>query len=185
MANLRSIFFARPFVLLMNGAVHADEAPQVLELYPEDASDACVEGTPQIRVNVIGVTAKGIMKLELYSKEDGFLRKKGRMRWIRDAAVDGPMRMCINVPAPGTYAVAGYHDLDGNRKLKKKWDFTPREPYGLSNNPEIRERRQPKFEEAAFEVGPQGTEIDFILVDLKAQKKARKAAKKAAKAKKK
>lgn len=181
MANLRSIFFAIPCVVLMNSGAFADEAPAELELYPSDASNACVEGTAQIRVNIIGVTAKGIMKLELYNKDKGFLRKKERLRSIRDAAQDSPMRMCINVPEPGIYAVAGYHDLDGNRKLKQKWDFTPREPYGLSNNPEIKERRMPDFAEVAFEVGPEGTEIDFILVDLKAQKKARKAAKKAAK----
>ncbi|MGB0906709.1 MAG: DUF2141 domain-containing protein [Maricaulaceae bacterium] len=181
MANLRSTFFALPFIVLMNGMAFAGDAPTTLELYPTDASDECVEGTTQIRVNVIGVKAKGIMKLELYNSDKGFLRKKGRLRPIRDAAQDGPMRMCINVPEPGIYAVAGYHDVDGNRKLKQKWDFTPREPYGLSNNPQIKERRMPGFDEAAFEVGPQGTDIDFVLVDLKAEKKARKAAKKAAK----
>lgn len=181
MANYRSIFFTLPVVLLMNGVAQADEPAQVLELYPQDASDECIDGTPQIRVNVIGVTAKGIMKLELYKSDEGFLRKKGRLRWIRDAATDGPMRMCINVDEPGRYAVAGYHDLDGNRKLKQKWDFTPREPYGLSNNPVIKERRMPGFDEAAVDVGPEGIEIDFILVDLKAEKRKRKAAKKAAK----
>jgi len=82
--------------------------------------------------------------------------------------------MCINVPQPGTYAIAGYHDRDGNRKLKKKWDFTPREPYGLSNNPEIKSRRIPKFEEAAFQVGEKGADITINLVDLKARKKDKK-----------
>ena len=60
-----------------------------------------------------------------------------------------------------------YHDLDADRKLDKRWDFTPDEPYGLSNNPEIKKRRIPKFEEAQFEVGPAGADIVINLVDLR------------------
>ncbi len=150
----------------------ADESPvEPLELYPDDFSDECDENALQVRVSIYGVRAQGIMKLELYNSDDGFLRKKGRMRSIRDAATREPQIMCINLPEPGTYAIAGYHDLDGDRKLDQKWDFTPKEPYGLSNNPVIEKRRLPKFEEAAFDVGLQGHNIDFILVDLQADKK--------------
>lgn len=150
-----------------------DAAPGELELYPRDASDPCIPGSLQVRVNVIGVTQVGILKLELYNTDEGFLGKKARLRKVRVPAQDGPQLVCMDLPEPGPYAVAGYHDKDGNRKLKKKWDFTPREPYGLSNNPDIRSRRMPKFEEAAIEIGKQGADIDFILVDLKAKKKQR------------
>ncbi len=153
---------------LPNTASAQDEP---LELYERDYSDPCVPGTQQVRVNVIGVTKVGIMKLELYNAEDGFLSKSARLRSIRDAAQDGPQMMCVNVPEPGFYGMAGYHDKDGNRKLKKKWDFTPREPYGLSMNPEIKSRRIPKWEEVAFYVGASGADIEMILVDLKARKK--------------
>lgn len=143
-------------------AHHADQ----LELYPDDAGDMCDVNAMQIRVNVINVTHQGITKLELYNSPDGFLTKKGRLRPIRVPAEDGPQKICINVPEAGIYAVTGYHDQDGNRKLKQKWNFTPKEPYGVSNNP--RKRKRPKFEDAAFEVGPAGTDIDLILVDLQA-----------------
>lgn len=155
----------------MSAFAQTDSGENGLNLGSEDYSDTCVAGSQQVKVNVIGVTKVGIMKLELYNAEDGFLTKSARLRSIRDAAQDGPQVMCINIPEPGFYAIAGYHDIDGNRKLKKKWDFTPREPYGLSMNPEIKSRRIPKWEEVAFYVGATGTEIDFILVDLKARKK--------------
>jgi len=76
--------------------------------------------------------------------------------------MQSPMLVCLNVSKPGRYAIAGYHDLDGDRKLKKKWDFTPKEPYGLSNNPVYRSRRLPKFEEAAFTVGQRGADIEIF-----------------------
>lgn len=173
-ANLRYTFLGLFFAIFSVSSVFAQDNGQILELYPDDASDACLVDGLQIRAVVNGVSEKGIMKLELYNSDDGFLSKKGRMRSVRDKALAAPMIMCINVPEPGIYAIAGYHDKDGNRKLKKKWDFTPREPYALSNNPEIKSRRIPKFEEAAFEVGPQGTDIVINLVDLKAQKKEKK-----------
>lgn len=152
-----------------------ERVSETLELYADDLSDTCVPGSLQVRVKIFGVTEVGIMKLELYNAEDGFLSKSGRLRSIRDPAQNEPQMMCVNVPEPGIYGMAGYHDRDGNRKLKKKWDFTPREPYGLSNNPEIKSRRIPKWEEVAFEVGPTGADIDFILVDLKARKKQKEA----------
>ena len=142
-----------------------------LNLAPTDFSNPCVEGSQQVKVNIFGVTKVGIMKLEIYNTEDNFLSKSGRLRSIRNPAQDGPQVMCLDVPEPGFYAIAGYHDKDGNRKLKKKWDFTPREPYGLSKNPKIKSRRIPKWEETSFYIGPSGVEIDIILVDLKARKK--------------
>ncbi|WP_371398293.1 DUF2141 domain-containing protein [Fretibacter rubidus] len=165
-ANIRFIFLGLFISVLSFSSALAQDNDEELELYPDDFSDACVADGLQIRATIEGVTAVGIMKLELYNSEDGFLSKKGRLRSIRDKAEDGPMMMCINVPEAGTYALAGYHDLDGNRKLKKKWNFTPKEPFVLSNNIEFKSLRMPKFEEAAFEVGPQGADIVINVVDL-------------------
>lgn len=136
-----------------------------LELYPKDRADTCVPGALQIRVSVNGVKKGGILKLELFGEED-FLKKKGKLRRIRVPAEDAPQRVCINLPQPGEYAVVGYHDKDGNRKLKKAWNYKPKEPYGLSNNPKIKSLRLPKFSETKFFVPMEGVEIDILLVDL-------------------
>ena len=136
-----------------------------LELYPKDRADTCVSGALQIRVTVLGVKKEGILKLELFGEED-FLKKKGKLRRIRVPAEDAPQRVCINLPHPGEYAVVGYHDEDGDRRLKKAWNFKPKEPYGLSNNPDIKSLRLPKFSETKFFVPMEGVEIDIQLVDL-------------------
>lgn len=136
-----------------------------LELYDKDKADACVAGALQIRVMIHNISDVGILKLELFG-ENNFLKKEGKLRRIRVPAENGPQVVCINLPQPGEYAVVGYHDQDGNRRLKKAWNFKPKEPYGLSNNPEIKSLRLPKFSETGFEVPMQGADIDIQLVDL-------------------
>ncbi len=139
-----------------------------LPIYERDLPDQCIPGAQQIRVTIKDATHVGMVKLELYSdaKPKDFLEKDGRLRRIRVPAQDEPISLCINVDKPGRYAIAGYHDLDADRRLDKKWNFKPKEPYGLSNNPKFKTARKPDFDEAAFDVGPAGADIDFILVDL-------------------
>ena len=164
---LAGLAMSAPFIFTGTSMAVADDdelGPVIhptLELYASDAADECVPDSLQIRVTALNIYPEGILKLELYNSEDGFMVKKGRLHRIRVEAKQSPMQVCIDVPGPGIYAVAGYHDIDGSRKLKKKWDFTPKEPYGLSNNPEYKSKRLPKFEEAAFTVGEKGTDIDI------------------------
>ncbi len=46
----------------------------------------------------------------------------------------GTTRVCIYVPKPGIYAIAVYHDQDGNRKFNRSGIGFPKEPFGFSNN---------------------------------------------------
>ena len=156
--------------MVLSGPASAHHDSGELELYPDDAGDACILGTQQIRVTIHGVYHEGIMKLELYNDDEGFLKKSGRLRPIRVPAEDYPQTICINVDEPGEYAVSGYHDKDGDRKLDKKWNFTPKEPYGVSNNPKMKGKDLPDFVDAAFNVPPNGVDIDIILVDLRKKK---------------
>ena len=50
-------------------------------------------------------------------------------------------------------------------KLKKAWNFKPKEPYGVSNNPKIESLRLPKWSEAGFQVPMNGVDITLDLVD--------------------
>jgi len=118
------------------------------------------------------------LTLELYNDPDHFLSKKGRVKRVRVPAGTGSQNVCMTYDELGTYAVAGYHDIDGNRKLKKNIIKVPREPFALSNNPKIKALRFPKFSESAFELVEGGANITLELVDLKKQKKAEKAARK-------
>lgn len=136
-----------------------------LRLYDRDKADACVPGALQIRATIHNVKPGGILKLELFGERD-FLKKKGKLRRIRVPAAEGPQLVCVNLPTPGEYAMVGYHDMDGDRRLKKAWNFKPKEPYGLSNNPDIKSLRLPKFSETGFTVPMEGADIDIHLVDL-------------------
>lgn len=130
---------------------------------PHEAPDACNADIPQIRVTVNGIGRGGVLNVELYDGPEHFLFKEGRKRRVRIPAVEGRQTVCMNLEQPGTYAVAAYHDLDGNRKLKKQWNLMPREPFGLSNNPE-QHFGFPRFSDSAFTTGSLGADI---IIDLK------------------
>ena len=136
---------------------------QALDLRPGDEADVCNAEIPQIRVTVNGVEPYGLLTVEVYGDDSkNFLSKKGRLRRARVAAEVGAQQVCINVPGAGTYAVAAYHDQDGNRKLARKWNFLPKEPFALSNDPKLK-LRKPRHSEAAFEAGDLGADISVSL----------------------
>ncbi len=137
-----------------------------LELYERDVADACIAGSLQIRVTLIGATKTGMVKVELFGEKD-FMKKSGKLRRIRVPAEDAPIVVCVNVAMPGPYAISSYHDKDGDRKFDKKWNFKPKEPYGLSNNPIIESLRLPKWSETNFDVPMNGADITINLVDPK------------------
>ena len=73
---------------------------------------------------------------------------------VRVPAVKGETKMCVPVAAPGTYAIAIYHDKNANRHFDKNFLGLPAEPYGVSNNPPIN-FGPPSLEDSAFKVeGP-------------------------------
>ena len=137
-------------------------ASQPFTIKPHEAPDVCNARIAQVRVTVNNVGAGGVLNVELYDDPEHFLFKEGRKRKVRIPAAEGQQRVCMNLEQPGTYAVAVYHDRDGDRKLKKHWNLLPREPFGLSNNPE-NHNGFPKFGDAAFTTGNLGADI---LIDL-------------------
>src|SRR3972149_4086241 len=68
----------------------------------------------------------------------------------------------LAAPGPGLYAVAVYHDENGNRKFDRRWFGLPVEGFGVSNNPKVT-LRAPSHAEAAFPVGrgPAGVGISL------------------------
>jgi uncharacterized protein (DUF2141 family) len=59
--------------------------------------------------------------------------------------------------APGRYAIAAYHDVNGNGRLDTIPPGIPREPYGFSND--VGRIGPPRFEPALVEVGEGRTTI--------------------------
>ncbi|GJL74065.1 DUF2141 domain-containing protein [Nitrosomonas sp.] len=133
-------------------------AKEHLDIRPYEATDPCNPDIAQVRVTVNGAGSGGILSVELYHDPDNFLNKKGRTKRIRIPATEGQHKVCFNLEKQGTYAVASYHDIDGNRKLNKKWNMMPEEPFGLSNNPE-QHFGFPKFSDSAFTTDELGADI--------------------------
>ena len=143
------------FGLLASSSILASEK---LDIRPYEAADECSADIPQIRVTVNNVGSGGILSVGLYNNPNHFLKKKGRKRRIRVPATEGQHTICFNHDEPGIYAVAAYHDKDGNRKINRQWNLMPAEPFGLSNNPE-QHFGFPEFRDSAFLADERGADI--------------------------
>lgn len=137
-------------------------ASEQLDIRPHEAPDECKADVPQIRVTINNVGFGGILSVELYHDPENFLNKKGRTKRIRIPATKMSHTVCFNLEQHGTYAVASYHDRDANRKLNKRWNLMPKEPFGLSNNPKLA-YSFPKFEDSAFTTSNLGPSITINL----------------------
>lgn len=126
------------------------------------ASDGVCNAHDPVRLQIAisGLrSAKGDVTIMLYGdRQEDFLKKGGRLARIRVPAKAGEMRVCIPVPAPGSYALSLYHDEDGNRRLTKNWLGLPTEGYGFSRDAAA-SYRLPELEDAVFTALPGDTPV--------------------------
>ncbi len=94
------------------------------------------EGMP-IHVLVENVrSSDGLVTAVLYDDNtENFLKRGRRVDRIRVEAEIGETRLCLEAPQAGAYAIALYHDENGNKKFDRNFIGIPREGYGFSNNP--------------------------------------------------
>jgi uncharacterized protein (DUF2141 family) len=115
-------------------------------------------------VRVHGVrSSDGQVVAVLYGDNpDDFLRAGKRLARLRVPAAMGVVVLELQAARPGRYAVAVYHDENGNRKLDTAVTGLPSEGFGLSNNPRIWLRR-PRLADAALtvEAGRAAVDIDL------------------------
>lgn len=90
-----------------------------------------------LNINAEGLrNSNGLLAITLYADDSRrFLAKKGSLYVGRVAARAGATRACIFVPQPGVYAVALYHDENGNQSFDRTGIGLPAEGYGFTNNP--------------------------------------------------
>lgn len=105
--------------------------------------------------------ADGVVRLALYDKAEGFATADAVIEAQVVAAADDPVRAVFEGLAPGTYAIAAYHNEDNDDKFDTFFGI-PREGYAFSNDARPR-LRAPTFEEGAFEVPAAGTAITFAM----------------------
>ena len=97
------------------------------------------ESATKLYVDVEGVkSASGLIAVTLYADDSSkFLASRGSLYVGRVPAKAGTTRVCIHLPKPGVYALAVYHDADGDRSIDRNAVGLPTEAVGFSNNPEL------------------------------------------------
>ena len=127
-------------------------------------SFACVGSRP----NSIGVTvadvrsARGEVTVSLWRDAATFLEDGHEVAVVRSPAKLGEMRLCIEAPEAGSYAITAKHDENGNGALDKNWMGIPTEPYGFANDPSLR-FRGPTLEDSTIFVPAEGVAIEITL----------------------
>ncbi|HEY1605885.1 MAG TPA: DUF2141 domain-containing protein [Allosphingosinicella sp.] len=121
-------------------------------------------GTVRLLVDVQGVrSSQGLIAVTLYGDDSSkFLAHHGSLYVGRVPARQGTTRLCIWVPKSGIWALAVYHDENGNRKFDRNMFGMPKEGAGFSNNPSTF-FGLPAFHKVRFAVRAPQTEIGVRL----------------------
>jgi uncharacterized protein (DUF2141 family) len=132
---------------------------------PLAASPVCDGARASVLVRVNGVrSSQGFVVAVLYGDQpDDFLKTGKRLARERVAARPGQVEVCVRAPGPGVYALAVFHDENGDMKLGRSWLGLPSEGYGLSNNPPPG-WRWPRHADSAFKLA--GEQV-ILHVDLR------------------
>ncbi|MBT8320686.1 MAG: DUF2141 domain-containing protein [Eudoraea sp.] len=103
-----------------------------------------------LTVKVVGVSSDtGNIMVAVYNKSDGFLKERHALMGVRAKATRGITELHINDLPEGQYALAIYHDENGNEELDTNWLGIPKEPIGFSNS-KMKTFGPPGFEDCAF-----------------------------------
>ncbi len=97
---------------------------------------ACPPEGQRLQVDVAGVrNARGQVAVTVYPDvRRRFLAPGGRIARSRVPAAAGVTSACLAVPGPGWYAVAVYHDENGDRDFNRTRIGLPAEGFAFSND---------------------------------------------------
>ncbi len=95
---------------------------------------------------------RGTVHLALWNRAEGFTEADAALILREQPAAPGQVRFDLGEIKPGYYAIATFHDENGNGEFDQTWIGWPDEGLGFSNGAWI-SLGAPSFEEAAFEVG--------------------------------
>lgn len=105
---------------------------------------------------------RGTIEYAVYDRADAFPRSGGSVAQGDVPANREGARIVVTGLRPGRYAVAVFHDENGNGKFDQGFLGIPLEDYGFSNDAPAF-FGPPSFEDAAVTVGPEGTTITIRL----------------------
>jgi len=119
------------------------------------AADPPATGGATLTIQVEGLKDdRGTVHASLYASEDGFpTRPEKALRQVDVKIEGGRARVVFEGIPPGGYAVAAYHDENGDGKLDTGFLGIPSEGLASSNDAKGF-MGPPSFEKARVEVGP-------------------------------
>ena len=106
-------------------------------------------GTLIIRVDNIEQTG-GFIWIGMYDSEDTYMVKEKAIVKGIDVTKTGKISFELDTLSYGRYALALFHDVNGNGELDRNLIGIPSEPYAFSQKPKSK-WRLPRFREIAFE----------------------------------
>jgi uncharacterized protein (DUF2141 family) len=126
------------------------------------ASPACTDDGVPLRVAVSGLrSGDGNLTVTVYGDRPAdFLAPGAKLTRKRTPIVGATTEVCLNVPAPGTYAIAVYHDENNDRDFNRTFIGMPKEGYGFSNDaPAL--AGLPSFDDARFDAPADGRRLEI------------------------
>ncbi|EKQ68189.1 hypothetical protein OsccyDRAFT_2710 [Leptolyngbyaceae cyanobacterium JSC-12] len=115
------------------------------------ACDAKAQFNGNLIVDVNGLKDRnGLLCIKIFNGSQGFPNSNDRAL-KRDCVkiTEEPMRFVYKGLTAGNYAVAVFHDSNGDRTLNRNSAGMPTEGYGFSRNPVVK-TSAPKYGEAVF-----------------------------------
>lgn len=114
-------------------------------------SDADADGTV-LRVPISKVrSGNGALYVGVYNR-NGWLRPGKHLTYQKVRATKGTIRVTFEGLRPGRYAVAAFHDENGNGKVDFNFLGFPSEGYGFSRTTPF---GKPSFDDTAFDLANQ------------------------------
>jgi uncharacterized protein (DUF2141 family) len=156
-----NLFCSMTLALVVADVPAAAQAGMDRPILGSDAS-ACLPGAsgPAVLVTVVGFKDRdGRLRVQYYPAEkEDYL---GSGRYIRrqemSVTANGDMRVCLTLPAPGSYVMVALHDRNTDGKLNV-WS----DGIGFSNNPRI-PLGKPALEKTRFRAGPGVSQLEVVL----------------------
>jgi uncharacterized protein (DUF2141 family) len=103
-----------------------------------------------LSIDVEGVSSsEGRISVAVYNKSSGFLKFESVYRSDSAVAKKKKTNLVIGNLPNGTYALAVFHDMNGNDRLDTNWLGIPKEAIGFSNA-KMKTFGPPSFEDCAF-----------------------------------
>lgn len=105
-----------------------------------------------LRMEIKGVTStQGQVSAALYTDQNSFLKFDKVFKAVSAKAVKGVTTLIVKDIPDGKYAVAVFHDKNGNGKLDTNMLGIPKEPVAFSNA-KMKTFGPPKFSDCAFAI---------------------------------